>query len=108
MSSKSRRRKRRPPDLLQALENKFKSALGRYIPLRRSPAGAEKMSEVIQQFIAPYMPLVRNLQDMERLVTMALVAWNAALLPPAERAEMLARSSASVRRSAGKRKAISM
>lgn len=102
MSSKSRRRKRRPPDPLPALENRLKSALGRDVPLVYSPAGVEKMSEVIQRFIAPYMPFVHNLGDMERLVTTALVAWNAALLPSAERAAMLARSSESVRKLAGR------
>lgn len=54
-----------------------------------APKQAEKMSEVLLDFIEPYRELADTTEAMHRLITIALVAWNTALLPKAEQAESL-------------------
>jgi hypothetical protein len=50
----------------------------------------EKMSEVFQAFVAPYLPLAAGqLEPTRRLLTLAMIAWNCALMPEGERGEML-------------------
>jgi len=40
-----------------------------------------KMSEVLEAFIAPYMEFAETEESFKKLVTIAVIAWNAALLP---------------------------
>src|SRR5260370_29717067 len=49
------------------------------------PPGAAKMSEVLLEFVEPYMESAVTEDALRKLLTMAIVAWNAALIPPAER-----------------------
>lgn len=48
-----------------------------------------KLSEVLERFIEPYRHLGVNLAQYQRLITIATVAWNAALLQEDERQSML-------------------
>jgi hypothetical protein len=52
------------------------------------PHGIEKMSEILLRFVEPYMELVTTDEALEKLLTVAIVAWNAAMLPPNERARL--------------------
>jgi hypothetical protein len=54
-----------------------------------APEQAEKMSEVLLAFIEPYKEAADTTEAMHRLITIALVAWNTALLPEAEQAGSL-------------------
>ncbi len=54
-----------------------------------APQQAEKMSEVLRDFIEPYIEFTDITEAMHRLISVALVAWNTALLPEAEQAESL-------------------
>ena len=45
------------------------------------PAGHEKMSEVLEDFIEPFQDLADNEDAYRKLLSLAMVAWNAALLP---------------------------
>ncbi|MBI3941715.1 MAG: hypothetical protein HY326_01775 [Chloroflexi bacterium] len=49
-----------------------------------NPSGAEKMSEVIMEFIEPYMEFATSLTQYKKMVELAIIAWNAALLPQKE------------------------
>ena len=49
----------------------------------------EKMSEVLWEFLAPYMPLAPDRQAVEKLLAMAIAAWNITLFPVGERAQRL-------------------
>jgi len=44
-----------------------------------------KMSEVLQAFLAPYMKFVKTEEHMQKLLTIAVAAWNISLLPKDER-----------------------
>ena len=43
--------------------------------------GQIKMSEVMQEFIAPYRDLARDESEVRHLLMLALVAWNASMIP---------------------------
>jgi hypothetical protein len=82
---KQKQKKRgRPPGPRRTLEG----LLGG-IPVVRPAAGQTKMSEVLWEFLEPYAEHWRTLEDLEKLVTIATVAWNAALLPSPQREEFL-------------------
>jgi hypothetical protein len=48
-----------------------------------------KMSEVLERFIQPYMYLAETEADMAKLVGLAVVAWNASLMPEKKRSELI-------------------
>jgi hypothetical protein len=52
--------------------------------------GVAKMSEVLLDFVEPYRDLVGTDEALRKLLTVAMVAWNAALLPPSDREELIA------------------
>jgi hypothetical protein len=54
-----------------------------------NPAGVTKMSEVLLDFIEPYRDYAPDTEAMHKLITTALVAWNAAFLPETEQEESL-------------------
>jgi hypothetical protein len=86
-SKKDRRNRDRLPRRL------FKRARGPAIPpgtrVVYEPAGREKMSEVLEDFIEPYRDSADTEDAFRKLLSMALVAWNAALLPEGERRAMI-------------------
>ncbi len=49
--------------------------------LTTTPPEDEMMSQVLLDFVEPYLPLATNRKKAERLFALALAAWNAALLP---------------------------
>ena len=53
------------------------------------PAGSVKMSEVLLDFIEPYKQFADTTDEMHRLISTALVAWNTALLPEAQQKQSL-------------------
>jgi len=53
------------------------------------PVDEEKMSAVILRFVEPYSELVSSKQAFERLIVLAMVAWNATLLEGHARQELL-------------------
>src|SRR4029453_17450137 len=61
---------------------------GNYTVLHHLPQ-TEKMSEVLWEFLAPYTPLAPDREAMEKLLAMAIVAWNVPLFPVGERAQRL-------------------
>ena len=73
------------PSLLQPLHH---AGWDHYTILPRLPQ-TEKMSEVLWEFVAPYMPLAPNREAVEKLLTLAIAAWNVTLFPVAERAQRL-------------------
>jgi hypothetical protein len=44
------------------------------------PKGAIKMSDVLKQFVEPYLDNVHNLQQCKTLFNLAAIAWNAAVM----------------------------
>ena len=47
------------------------------------------MSEVLLDFVEPYMESVPTEEKLGKLLTLGIAAWNAALMPPAQREEFI-------------------
>ena len=87
--SKKRKRKH-GVNRLEALKQKLqldKLFAGQEIVIQ--PESGEKMSEVLLAFIEPYQELAPTREAYEKLITVAMVAWNTALLPKDQRQRML-------------------
>jgi hypothetical protein len=54
-----------------------------------SPPGEVKMSEVLLEFLEPYDNLWKTEEQLHKLLTIAMVAWNAALVSGRRRDELL-------------------
>ena len=85
---KSKSRKRRPPvskhsKLISKME---KQGLLEDTVVIHEPRGKEKMSEVLEEFAQPYLDLVDDSLEMQnKVIAMAVLAWNFTLLPRKER-----------------------
>lgn len=53
------------------------------------PEGQAKMSEVLEQFVEPYLQFARTAEEHRKLFALAALAWNAALLPSGDREKMI-------------------
>ncbi len=54
-----------------------------------SPQGEIKMSEVLEEFVEPYLDFARNRSQREKLFNLAVAAWNLALMPENERQQII-------------------
>jgi hypothetical protein len=81
---KKRDKKKRSPLLKPRLPQGFKDAV-----VIQSPPGEEKMSEVLLDFVEPYSDQWRNEADLNNLLNMATLAWNAALFSDSQREEAI-------------------
>jgi hypothetical protein len=57
--------------------------------LRIEPRGEQRMSEVLEAFVEPYLGLASTDNGQRVLLELASLAWNAAILPEDERQAML-------------------
>lgn len=92
-ASKSRRRARsrsvqKQAPGIETLQHKIKQSMGDQVAFTGITGGI-KMSEVIENFIEPYMDLADTEANLRKLLTLAGLAWNTALFPKEERAKML-------------------
>ncbi|MGG6270529.1 hypothetical protein ACQ4M3_37920 [Leptolyngbya sp. AN03gr2] len=76
---------------LKKLQKKLqRSPLGEQVSgIVTSPKNEVKMSEVLEDFVEPYLDFARNRHQREKLFGIAVAAWNLALMPEAERESMI-------------------
>jgi hypothetical protein len=68
------------------LEKKVKGiAGGKDIKLVQNLEGVEKMSEVLETFVEPYLDFADSCADREKLFTIAVAAWNLTFMPEEKR-----------------------
>lgn len=83
MASRKPRKDHRSKDRLP--KRLFKRERGPAIPpgyqVVYEPAGREKMSEVLEDFVEPYMEFADTEDGFRKLLNLGMLAWNAALLP---------------------------
>jgi hypothetical protein len=65
-------------------------------------SSGEKMSEVLEEFIEPYVESATTPEAYDKLIALAIIAWNAALLEETERQNLITRSIEAIRATAGK------
>jgi len=83
---KQQRKRRGPKRASQRLIKRVKKVGFDTQQIVYNQPGQEKMSEVLMDFIAPYKHVANTTEAMHKLITTALVAWNASLLPEEEQA----------------------
>ena len=92
--SKSRKRKHRRINKrgeLERLRAKLEQGPFRDEKLVIAPSGQVKMSEVLGDFVEPYMDMADTEEAYRKLLTLAVMAWNASFLPEKEQEEMIDR-----------------
>jgi hypothetical protein len=76
---------------LEALRKKMEEGgfwkLAANMPIE--PKGVPKMSEILQQFVAPYLDNVSTLRRRKALFSLAAIAWNTALATESEKQPIL-------------------
>ncbi|MGC9393594.1 MAG: hypothetical protein ACP5J4_01920 [Anaerolineae bacterium] len=78
---KARNRQARKKTATEKMEKRLSDQLdGKEVVIVESADGV-KMSEVLEAFIAPYMEFADTEESFEKLVTIAVIAWNTSLLP---------------------------
>ncbi|MCL5960365.1 MAG: hypothetical protein M1358_13825 [Chloroflexi bacterium] len=103
---KQRRRERQEEDAakkgLEALKRKVQSqVLFSDKEVVFQSGSPEKMSEILEAFVQPYLEYAETRKSYEKLIAVAAVAWNAALFPPEERQTMLDETSKIIQTSGG-------
>lgn len=73
---------------LEEFKQKVQQASSDKVVIVESPE-VEKMSDVLQEFIAPYRKHIKNVQNYRELLTMAVAAWNSSLVNNGERQELI-------------------
>ena len=86
----AKRKKRKQRKLYESL----KTELIKNVPLGDAkivvqPSGETKMSEVLLEFVEPYSQYWRTKEELNKLLGVAVIAWNAALLPGNERKKII-------------------
>lgn len=80
-----RRRRKRRQKPLESLKRKLEQGLLQGQEFVIEPSGEVKMSEVLTAFVEPYLESTNAAslteEDYRKLLMLAIVAWNAALLP---------------------------
>ena len=89
---KKKRNEQRPRPPKRGRPSKGKvpriGALGDSI-IVHAPAGERKMSEVILEFLEPYLGDWETVDQFKEIVGLGVIAWNAALFPGDKRVELL-------------------
>jgi hypothetical protein len=62
---------------------------GEDVKLLMNPDRATKMSEVLENFVSPYMDVTERKQELQVLFSLGVLAWNIALEPVEQRAETI-------------------
>jgi hypothetical protein len=94
MAKRSRKRKQsharaKHREKLAAHARRVKEGLLQGAKIQLEPKGQEKMSKVLEAFAEPYLELADTEHGREMLFHLAVVAWNAALLPEENRQAMI-------------------
>jgi hypothetical protein len=71
------------------LQKKLRDRMGGKEVIIIESADGVKMSEVLEAFIEPYMEFAETEESFQKLVTIAVVAWNTSLLPRNEQTKVV-------------------
>jgi len=89
---KVKKKRRKTPDRYKPLVSKLQSKglLDKYnVEVRYEPSGVAKMSQVVIDFIEPYAEYAETYEAYQKLVMVAIVAWNTTLLPEKKQKAMV-------------------
>jgi hypothetical protein len=88
---RAKKKPRKTPNRYRPLVGKMQSKglLDDKYEIRYEPKGVTKMSEVLIDFIEPYVEYAETYEAYQKLVIVAIASWNASLLPKRERKRMV-------------------
>lgn len=88
---RQQQREKNHQDAMQGLEDTVRQGpLGKnFVDIVKNPKGHVKMSDVLERFVEPYEDDEMTLHHRRNLLGIAVIAWNLALLPQAERKGMM-------------------
>ena len=86
---KNRRKHEHQPTRLDGLQRKLEQSPFAYQEIVVEPENAAKMSDLLEDFVEPYRDTADTKDDYQKLLTLGVMAWNAALLPAKEQQNML-------------------
>ena len=84
-----RRKRKRRQKPLEGLKRKLEQGPLQGQEFVIEPSGEVKMSEVLTAFIEPYIESASTEEAYRKLLMLAIVAWNAALLPEDDQQDMV-------------------
>lgn len=84
-----RRRRKRRQKPLESLKRKLEQGPLQGQEFVIEPSGEVKMSEVLTAFIEPYIESASTEEAHRKLLMLAIVAWNAALLPEEDQQDIV-------------------
>ena len=89
-STKKKRRRRSQRQAIQEnIRRRFKKNFPRQQVVVGPTSDGVKMSEVLEEFVEPYMEFVKTEEAYRKLLTAAVVAWNVMLFPVKDRSSRL-------------------
>jgi len=91
MSKSRKRRQKRKQRRFEGLKNKLEQGPFRGARIVIEPSGEIKMSEVLEDFVEPYLEFAATEEAYRKLLTLAVIAWNASFLSEEEQRDMLDR-----------------
>ena len=89
---KRKRKKKQEPEQRQAFEalkQRVKQSSFGVEEVIVEPKGAVRMSEVLSEFVEPYLQDAVTEEDYHKVLTLATMAWNASFLPEEQREKMI-------------------
>ena len=89
---KRKRKQKREPERHQAFEALKQRVKQSSFDVREvivEPEGAVRMSEVLSEFVEPYVQYTETEEDYRKVLTLATLAWNASFLPEEQREDMI-------------------
>ena len=89
MGARKKKQKRQQKKRRPGRQGPVQVAIPPNTVLVHAPPGEVKMSEVLLEFIEPYSNDWTTAEQLKKLLSVATIAWNAALLPASGRAEIL-------------------
>jgi hypothetical protein len=89
--SKKKRSRRNPLKRHEDMFGRVKSSLPG-VKFLVEPEGEVKMSDVLKAFVEPYMDTAETEDALRKLLSLALIAWNASFLPEPDRHAMIDRA----------------
>jgi hypothetical protein len=84
-----RRRHRKKPEKLERLRRKIEQGPYKDYELVPTLDDTEKMSDVLGKFVEPFVEYTDSEESYRKLITLAVLAWNASLLPKKDRQFMI-------------------
>jgi hypothetical protein len=89
--TKQSRKRKRKQKRFAGLKRKLEQGPHRGEKILIEPSGEEKMSEVLTDFVEPYLEFADTDEAHRKLLTLAIMAWNASFLPEKEQQDMINR-----------------